>query len=78
MEQNEIFDDGFDELYEVDGIEGDIDGADNDGADSDDSQLYEHRKVVVDPGQAPVRVDKYLADRIRAAQYLRQTRHSED
>lgn len=64
MEQNEIFDDGFDELYEVDGIEGDIDGADNDGADSDDSQLYEHRKVVVDPGQAPVRVDKYLADRM--------------
>ena len=60
MEQNEIFDEGFDELYEVDGIEGDIDGADNDGADSDDSQLYEHRKVIVDPGQAPVRVDNTL------------------
>ena len=64
MEQNEIFDDGFDELYEVDGIEGDIDGVDNDSADSDENQLYEHRKVVVDPGQAPVRVDKYLADRM--------------
>lgn len=37
MEQNEIFDDGFDELYEVDGIEGDIDGVDNDSADSDET-----------------------------------------
>ena len=70
MEQNEIFDDGFDELYEVDGIEGDVDGVDNDSADSDENQLYEHRKVVVDPGQAPVRVDKYLADRMPHSRML--------
>jgi len=29
----------------------------------DDDQLYEHWKIEVDPGQQPVRIDKYLAEK---------------
>jgi len=31
---------------------------------SDPNQLYEHFRVTVDKGQAPVRIDKYLFERI--------------
>lgn len=35
-----------------------------DGDEEGERELYEHFKVVVDPGQKPVRVDKYLFERI--------------
>jgi 23S rRNA pseudouridine1911/1915/1917 synthase len=49
--------------------------ADNDDLDNwddmepvgDEAQLYEHFRVVVDKGQAPVRIDKYLFERIASA-----------
>lgn len=35
------------------------------GAPSADGQLYEHWKVEVDGGQAPLRIDKFLADKLQ-------------
>lgn len=32
--------------------------------EDDDQQLFEHWKVQVDEGQTPVRIDKYLAEKI--------------
>ncbi len=32
-------------------------------SESSDGQLYEHWKIEVDPGQSPVRIDKYLAEK---------------
>ncbi len=31
---------------------------------SDEHDLYEHHKIVVDPGQVPLRIDKFLLDRL--------------
>ena len=31
--------------------------------ETDDQQLYEHWKIEVDPGQAQVRIDKFLSER---------------
>ena len=39
----------------------------------DENQLYEHFRVVVDKGQAMVRVDKYLFERIVNASRNRET-----
>lgn len=33
----------------------------------DDDELYEHHRFVVDPGQTPLRLDKFLMDRLRNA-----------
>ena len=44
-----------------DELENDLDDIEPVG---DESQLYEHFRVVVDKGQAMVRVDKYLFERI--------------
>ncbi|MBY0427379.1 MAG: RluA family pseudouridine synthase, partial [Cytophagales bacterium] len=33
----------------------------------DDEALYEHHRIVVDKGQAPIRIDKFLMDRIKNA-----------
>lgn len=35
--------------------------------DSEEGALYEHYNVVVDPGQTPVRIDKFLSDRLKNA-----------
>ena len=45
-------------IDEVDDLLDDIEPSDNSG------ELYEHFKVVVDKGQSPVRIDKYLFERI--------------
>jgi hypothetical protein len=37
---------------------------DEESEDSDENGLYEHHKVVADPGQKPLRVDKFLANRL--------------
>lgn len=55
MEQDEIFDDNYDEFYE---------GAE-DLSESSDGQLYEHWKLEVDPGQTPLRIDKFLAEHMQ-------------
>ena len=44
----------------------------------DESQLYEHFRVVVDKGQAMVRVDKYLFERIVNASRNRIQKAAED
>ena len=36
---------------------------DNENFDNDNDGLYEHWKIEVDPGQKPVRIDKYLAEK---------------
>lgn len=36
---------------------------DNEALDNDNNGLYEHWKMEVDPGQKPVRIDKYLAEK---------------
>lgn len=36
----------------------------NDFIDEDNAELYEHHHIVVDPGQTPLRVDKFLFNRI--------------
>jgi 23S rRNA pseudouridine1911/1915/1917 synthase len=38
--------------------------SDKDFSESEDSDLYEHYRIEVDKGQAPVRIDKFLMDRI--------------
>ncbi len=35
--------------------------------EQDDDDLFEHHKIVADPGQAPLRIDKFLMDRIANA-----------
>ena len=47
-----------------DDIETDIEDIDDIEPIASDGQLYEHFRVVVDKGQAMVRVDKYLFERI--------------
>ena len=37
---------------------------DDDPFDQDENSLYEHYKLLVDPGQTSIRIDKYLANRI--------------
>lgn len=44
----------------------------------DENQLYEHFRVVVDKGQAMVRVDKYLFERIVNASRNRIQKAAED
>ena len=51
-----------------DDIENDIDDIEPVGEEAD-AQLYEHFRVVVDKGQAMMRVDKYLFERIVAQPY---------
>ncbi|MCB0794312.1 MAG: RluA family pseudouridine synthase [Flavobacteriales bacterium] len=36
----------------------------SDGPEDGDQELYEHHRVVCDPGQSPVRLDKFLFDRL--------------
>ena len=36
---------------------------DNETFDNDSEGLYEHWKIEVDPGQKPIRIDKYLAEK---------------
>lgn len=53
-----------DELIEQDlGLDDSEDGAEYLGLEASD-QLYEHYRVVADPGQSLLRVDKFLADRM--------------
>ena len=44
----------------------DWDDIDNEGVDTEESsdEMYEHFSVVVDKGQAMLRLDKYLVDRM--------------
>lgn len=58
-----------------DELENDLDDIEPVG---DESQLYEHFRVVVDKGQAMVRVDKYLFERIVNASRNRIQKAAED
>lgn len=49
----------FDEINEIDEQLDDVEPVVN-----DPSELYEHFRVVVDKGQSPVRIDKYLFERL--------------
>ncbi len=40
------------------------DPEDIDGDDEQSDELYEHHRIVVDKGQSPVRIDKFLMDRL--------------
>lgn len=60
-----------------DDIENDIDDIEPVGEEAD-AQLYEHFRVVVDKGQAMMRVDKYLFDRIVNASRNRIQKAAED
>ena len=33
--------------------------------DDDTGQLYEHLRIVVDKGQVPVRIDRFMAERLQ-------------
>lgn len=45
--------------------EDDIELVPGTGEEASSSELYEHRRVVADSGQNPVRVDKFLMDHLR-------------
>ncbi len=46
----------------------DLERIDEDGlADSETQELFEHHRVVADPGQNPLRIDKFLVNRIENA-----------
>lgn len=60
-----------------DDIENDIDDIEPVGEEAD-TQLYEHFRVVVDKGQAMMRVDKYLFERIVNASRNRIQKAAED
>lgn len=45
---------------DIEDLEMDVDSS---GSASEDGQLYEHWKIEVDPGQTPVRIDKFLAEK---------------
>lgn len=60
-----------------DDIENDIDDIEPVGEEAD-AQLYEHFRVVVDKGQAMMRVDKYLFERIVNASRNRIQKAAED
>jgi len=57
----------LDPLQSLESLEG-SDDIENDADDTellnDETLLYEHFRVIVDKGQAPLRIDKYLFDRI--------------
>ena len=46
-----------DELLDIEGVSEELDG--------EQPELYEHFKFVVDPGQAPLRVDKYMLEKLQ-------------
>ena len=52
------------ELYDIDDELEPLDPQD-DGITADDGQLYEHFRVEVDKGQVPVRIDKFLFERMQ-------------
>ena len=37
----------------------------------DQSELYEHHRIVVDRGQQPIRIDRYLSDRLAGSSRTR-------
>ena len=49
----------------------DVAPADNELADDETGQLYEHFRFVADPGMSPLRVDKFMAEKLphRATAY---------
>lgn len=56
---NKLMEDFQDEIEDIDLIdEEEVDAVASSG------ELYEHFRVVVDKGQTPIRVDKYLFERI--------------
>lgn len=42
----------------------DINGVDTDQADDETGQLYEHFRFVADPGMQPLRVDKFMSEKL--------------
>lgn len=46
---------------------GNFAGMTNEPMQEQDDDLFEHHKIVADPGQAPLRIDKFLMDRISNA-----------
>ena len=52
---------GFDDAGDIEELDGD---SQNSLGESADGELYEHWKVQVDANQDPVRIDKYLADKM--------------
>lgn len=57
---------GFDDAGDVDGLDEELDDELQPigESSSSDGELYEHWKVQVDANQDPVRIDKYLADKM--------------
>lgn len=51
---------GADDAGDIEDLENDV----SDGISSGDGELYEHWRVEVDANQDPVRIDKYLADKM--------------
>lgn len=60
MDEQEL----FDEIDEIDELEENDDISSN---SEDESAKYEHHRIVVDAGQTPLRVDKFLMDRLQNA-----------
>lgn len=62
---NKVYAPVADDLYllggaDIEDLEMDVDSSES---ASEDGQLYEHWKIEVDPGQTPVRIDKFLAEK---------------
>ena len=63
MVDEEIYDDGFDGLYGNEDMM--CEGAEDLRESAEGHLLYEHWKLEVDPGQTPVRIDKFLAEHMQ-------------
>ena len=56
---------GFDDAGDMDGLDDELQVEEGNAASGEGGdELYEHWKVQVDANQEPVRIDKYLADKM--------------
>lgn len=53
------------ERVDAESVTGELDDEFEDDDQDPEGDLYEHHKIVVDPGQSPLRVDRFLVNRIQ-------------
>ena len=59
--------DNIDIMDELDVQDMAVEGYDSDASDDETGQLYEHFRFEADPGMQPLRVDKYMCEKLQGA-----------